>query len=133
MKQTAPAKNVFADRVYLFAGIWGLILCTPGVFGERWTSQNVPPPITHPEYFYGFTICAIAWQIMFVLMSRDAQRFRSLMPATIVEKFGYAAAIIALFAFHRIATWYFWLSMTDLVWGVLFIAAYRRTRTTARS
>ena len=61
------------------AGVYGLIVMAPNYFLERQISQNDPPPITHPEYFYGFVGVALAWQVAFLLISREPVRLRPLM------------------------------------------------------
>jgi len=39
---------------------------------EYYIGEQDPPPITHPEFFYGFVGVAVAWQMLFLLMSRDS-------------------------------------------------------------
>jgi len=43
----------FARRVYTVAGIYGLIVMLPQYFLEDRIGRDTPPPITHPEHFYG--------------------------------------------------------------------------------
>jgi hypothetical protein len=76
----------FAKRVYLGAGIYGLIFLLPLYFLEARTGRDYPPPITHPEYYYGFIGVAVAWQLVFLVMSRDPIRYRALMIPSMVEK-----------------------------------------------
>ena len=45
----------FARRLFLIAGIYGLIVLLPLYFLEEKTGRDYPPPITHPEHYYGFT------------------------------------------------------------------------------
>ena len=73
----------FARRVYTVAGIYGLIVMLPQYFMADRIGRDTPPPITHPEYFYGFIGVVVAWQIAFLVMARDPQRFRALMPVTV--------------------------------------------------
>jgi len=44
----------FARRVFLFAGVIGLLTLVPQYLMEARVGRDFPPPITHPEYFYGF-------------------------------------------------------------------------------
>ena len=76
----------FAKVVFLVAGIYGLIVLLPLYFMEEQTGRDYPPPITHPEYYYGFTGVAVAWQLAFLVMSREPVRYRPLMIPAIVEK-----------------------------------------------
>ena len=60
----------FAKLVFLIAGIYGLIALLPQYFLEGRIGQNSPPPITHPEFYYGFLGVTVAWQILFLVISR---------------------------------------------------------------
>lgn len=99
-------------------------------FMEDYMSKNFPPAITHPEYFYGFIIGTVAWQLAFLLISVDPRKFRALMPITFVEKV-YGIATLALFAQGRIPAEVFAAGAVDLVLGVLFVLAYLKTRNAA--
>jgi hypothetical protein len=118
----------FAKRVFLIAGIWGVLIIGLNFFNERSIALKDPPALTHPEYFYGFNAVAMAWQVLFLLLSRDPVRYRSLIPATWIEKFGYVVVVAILFALGRVSTFTFLFSVTDLVLGLLFVAAYFKTR-----
>jgi len=61
----------FAKYKYLIAGIYGILILVPQYFLETKTGIDYPPPITHPEYFYGFIGVAIVFQILFLVISRD--------------------------------------------------------------
>jgi hypothetical protein len=114
----------FSRLIFLIAGIWGVIILAPGYFGEKMINAQYPPAITHPEYFYGFFGAALAWQIAFLAIAADPMRLRPLIPAAIVEKLAYAAAITVLFISGRVATLMVVFGAVDLLLGVLFIAAY---------
>jgi hypothetical protein len=118
----------FAKRVYLIAGIWGVIIIGLNFLNERWIALNDPPPLTHPEYFYGFNAVAMAWQVLFLLLSRDPVRYRPLIPATWVEKFAYVIAIAVLYSVGRVSQFVLFFSFTDLLLGVLFVIAYFKTK-----
>lgn len=117
----------FARRVFLIAGIYGLIVMLPQYFMEARIGADYPPPITHPEYFYGFVGIVIAWQIAFLTIARDVVRFRPLMPAAILEKAVFAAAVPVLFLQDRVAAAALVFALIDVVLGALFIIAYRLT------
>jgi hypothetical protein len=61
---------IFARRLFLLAGIYGILVLAPQYFLEAKLGQDYPPPITHPEQFYGFIGVALAWQAAFLLISR---------------------------------------------------------------
>ena len=77
--------------------------CCRSIILEDRIGRDYPPPITHPEHFYGFVGVAVAWQIAFLIISRDVVRFRPLMLAAIVEKASFALPTFALFASGRVA------------------------------
>jgi len=117
----------FANNAFLAAGIYGLIVLLPQYFLEQRTGRDFPPPITHPEYFYGFIGVAVAWQIVFLLISRDPIRYRSLMLVAVVEKASFGLPAIALYLSGRLGTQMLVAGLIDLVLGVLFIVSYTRT------
>ena len=118
---------LFANRVFLIAAIYGLIVLVPQYFLEAKTGRDFPPAITHPEYYYGFIGVAIAWQIVFLIISRDPVRYRPIMLAAIVEKASFGFPAIALYLTGRLSGQMLVAGLLDLILGVLFIAAYRRT------
>jgi hypothetical protein len=116
----------FAKWAYRIAGIYGLLVVAPLLFLERVVSQTSPPAITHPEYYYGFAITGAAWQVAFLLISRDPQRFRALMPVTWLEKsWGFIA--VALYMENRISSQVLGLGLIDLLLGIFFVGAYFTT------
>jgi hypothetical protein len=119
---------LFAKRVYFWAGIWGLLVIVPGFFNESAVAQQQPPAITHPEYFYGFYTTALAFQVLFLLLARDPVRYRALMPACILEKFGFILACSILMALHRMPVLVFYFALADLIFGVLFVVAWMKTK-----
>jgi hypothetical protein len=76
----------FAKIVFKVAGIWGFLVLTPLYFLFDAIGRNVPPPITHPGFFYGFVGVALAWQVAFIVIATDPARFRPLMIPSILEK-----------------------------------------------
>src|SRR5262249_30637770 len=95
---------VFARRVFRIAGIYGLVAILPMYFLEDGIGRDMPPPITHPEYFYGFIGVALAWQLAFLVISRDPVRFRPMMLPSVVEKATFGVAAIWLWLAGRLAT-----------------------------
>jgi hypothetical protein len=117
----------FAKAVYLIAGIYGLIITAPLYFFEAQIGRDMPPAITHPEYFYGFLGAVLAWQVVFLIISRDPIRYRPLMLATLIEKFSYAIAVPILFSQGRVTGTILAFALIDLLLGILFVLAYVRT------
>jgi hypothetical protein len=117
----------FAKRVFLFAGVYGLVVLLPQYFFEAQIGRDYPPPITHPEHFYGFVGVAVAWQLAFLTISTDPIRYRPVMIAAIVEKLSFAVAAIFLFTGGRIPAIMFAFAMIDLLLAALFTVAFVRT------
>ena len=117
----------FAKTVFLVAGIYGLIVLVPQFFLERKIGVDTPPPITHPEFFYGFVCVAVAWQVLFLILSRDPITYRPMMVPAMLEKIGFPIAVIVLYLQGRVAPVIFIPASLDLVLLFLFIAAYRKT------
>jgi len=121
----------FAKWTYMAAGIYGLIALLPQYVLEEKIGRDFPPPITHPEHFYGFVGVAIAWQLAFLLISSDVRRYRPLMPVTVIEKLAFAIPVSVLFAQGRVPVEVLAFGMIDLVLGSLFLSAFFVTRANA--
>jgi len=117
----------FARAVFLVAGTYGLLVIAPMYFLETRIGRDLPPAITHPEYFYGFLGVTIAWQIVFLVLARDPLRYRAMILPSIVEKFGFGIPVIFLFMQHRIPLTVLSLGSVDWVLAALFVAAYITT------
>jgi len=118
----------FARRVYIVAGIYGLIVMLPQYFLEDRIGRDTPPQITHPEHFYGFIGVVVAWQIAFLVIASDPQRFRALMPVTVLEKLAFAVPVLLLWAKGRAGGTLLTFAGLDLLLGALFLASYLRTK-----
>lgn len=117
----------FATRVYRLAGIYGLIVLLPQYVLEAKNGRDYPPPITHPEYYYGFVGVAVAWQIAFLIISTDPVRYRPLMIAAMLEKATFFVAVVVLFTLGRVHLMMLGAASLDMVFGVLFAVAYAKT------
>jgi hypothetical protein len=118
----------FAKVLYLVAGIYGLAVLVPQYFLEEKNGRDFPPAITHPEYYYGFIGVAIAWQFVFLILSRDPVRYRPIMLAAVLEKASYGIATIILYLQGRAGPIILGTGMIDLVLGALFFVAYLQLR-----
>ena len=117
----------FAKVVFWVAGIWGLLIITPLYFMFDLMGQKDPPAITHPEFFYGFVGCALAWQFAFVVIAHDPIRFRPMILPSVVEKFTYGVAVVGLVMQGRTNHRDLVFAATDLMLGVLFVTAFLKT------
>jgi len=118
----------FARIVFLIAGVYGLLALLPLYFMENQTGRDYPPPITHPEYYYGFIGVGVAWQLVFVVMSRDPVRYRSLMLPAIVEKWSFLIPVILLYLQQRVSSVILGAASIDGILGVLFLISYLTCR-----
>ena len=118
----------FARRVFGAAGIYGLLVMAPQYFLEERIGRDAPPPITHPEYFYGFVGLALVWQLAFLLIASDPERYRPLMPIAVLEKLAFGLPVLLLSANNRVTSQVLAFGMLDLLLGVLFTVAYLRLR-----
>ena len=118
----------FAKWVFLLAGIYGVLIVTPQFFLEERISRDYPPAITHPEYFYGFAGVALAWQVAFIIISRDPVRYRPIMLAGVLEKATFGFATLALFLEERLHASMLAFGLIDLMLGTLFIVAWLLVR-----
>ncbi|HET6977023.1 MAG TPA: hypothetical protein VFI24_11910 [Pyrinomonadaceae bacterium] len=117
----------FAKIVFLVAGIYGLIVLAPQFFLEAKIGTDTPPPITHPEYFYGFICVAVAWQVLFLVLSRDPVRYRPMMIPAMLEKIGFPIACVILYLEGRLAPMIFVPASADVILLILFFVSYQKT------
>jgi hypothetical protein len=118
----------FAKVVFWVAGIWGVVVIAPLYFMFGLIGEKDPPAITHPGFYYGFVGCALAWQLAFLFIGANPVRLRVMMIPSMVEKFTYGIAVVALVMQGRTNQRDLVFAATDLTLGVLFVAAYLRTR-----
>jgi hypothetical protein len=117
----------FAKRVFLFAGIYGLLVLAPQYFLEAKTGRDFPPAITHPEFYYGFVGVALAFQVVFLIIARDPARYRAMMIPSVLEKATFGVAAAVLYLQGRLPAFTLGFAALDLVLGALFVVAYAKT------
>lgn len=121
----------FARQVFLWAGIIGMIEIVPMLFLEEKVGSSLPPAITHPEFYYGFVVVAFSWQIAFLIISRDPERYVPLMPALFLEKLLYPIVVAVLYVQGRASAQLFPGPIIDLIWLALFVSIWIKLRQTA--
>jgi hypothetical protein len=119
---------IFARRLFRIAGLYGFAVLLPQYLLAERIGRDYPPAITHPEYFYGFVGVALAWQVVFLLIAQDPRRYRPLLPVAVLEKAAFGIPVLALFAQQRVSSAMLAAGLIDLVWGALFLVAYRQMR-----
>ena len=115
---------LFARRVFHIAGIYGLAVLLPQYFMEQRLGQDFPPPLNHPEHFYGFLGVAAAWQVAFLIIARDPVRYRLVMIPGMLEKASFGVATAVLFLQSRVPRTILAFGIVDLLWAAVFLAAF---------
>ncbi len=122
----------FARISYALAAAYGIIFLLPLYFLVDKIGRDAPPPVTHPEFYYGFLGVAFLWQFVFILIAKDPLRYRALMPIAILEKFVYTVPVLLLYSAGRVHPNIVGPALVDPIFGVLFIIAYFRLAPIAR-
>lgn len=120
--------QTFARRVFRIAGIFGLAVLLPQYFLEERLGRDFPPPLNHPEHFYGFIGVAAAWQVAFLIIARDPARYRLIMIPSVLEKLAFGGAAVVLYLQQRLASTVLAFGLVDLIWAALFAVAFMKTR-----
>jgi len=118
----------FAKIVFWVAAIWGFISLPPLYFLFDTIGRQSPPPITHPDFYYGFVGVTLAWQVAFAVMASDPVRFRPLMIPAVLEKFTFVGALAVLYLQNRVAASQLLFAGIDTVLGILFLVSFAKTR-----
>lgn len=118
----------FARIVFWTAGIWGVLVLTPLYFIYDFVGRQDPPPLNHPQLYYGFVGAGLAWQFAFMVIGSDPLRFRRMMIPALVEKFVYVLTIIVLVLTGKLAPQQLVIPAPDALLGMLFAIAFMKTR-----
>jgi len=121
----------FARIVFRVAGVYGVLVITPLYFLFDRIGRENPPPITHPAFYYGFVGVALAWQLAFLVISTEPARYRLVMLPSIFEKVSVGGAIVVLVLQGRTAPTDLVFGSIDLLFGLLFLLAFFKTRAVA--
>ncbi|MGD9588785.1 MAG: hypothetical protein AB7Q37_03100 [Pyrinomonadaceae bacterium] len=116
----------FTRYTFLIAGVYGLLVLVPQYFLESQIGADNPPGITHPEFFYGFIGVAAAFQLVFILIGTDPVKYRAMIIPSIVEKFSFVVAILALLLAGRASGPILIGAAIDGLLGVLFAFCWFR-------
>src|SRR3954464_5338641 len=92
----------FARIVYWIPAADGFVSLLPLYFLLDRVGRDAPPPVTHPEFYYGFLGVTFLWQVVFIVIAREPLRYRSLIPITIFEKFVYTVPVVLLYLNGRV-------------------------------
>jgi hypothetical protein len=123
----------FAKWVFLLAGCIGVLMLLPAYFLEDQFGRDYPPPINHPELYYGFFGVGLSWQFMFLVIGTDPVRFRRAMIPAMLEKASFVLAVPVLYVLERIGITWVGFALFDGTWLVLFVIAYLQTPAKAQA
>lgn len=118
----------FAKAVFWIAGAFGVLVLAPLYFMFDMVGRQDPPPITHPQFYFGFAGVGLVWQVAFFVIATDPARFRPMMIPAVLEKVSYTGALLVLYMQGRITPVQAATGIPDAILGVLFVAAFLKTR-----
>jgi hypothetical protein len=87
----------FARNFCYWAGWYGILTHTPLLFMEAKFGSKQPPPVNHPELYYGYIAVALSWQVAFLMLSRDPLAHRAFLVPAGLEKLAFATAGLWLY------------------------------------
>jgi len=111
-----------AKWIFRVAGVFGLLVTVPLVFGESMMG------VKQPEFYYGFVFLNICWQIVYLYLSSDPLRYRPIMLPAVLAKASGIGALIWLFLQDRISGQWVAAAAVDAAFAVLFLVAFGATR-----
>ena len=114
----------FARITFIAAGTIGILVLIPLYFQLEKMGTDSPPAITHPEYYYGFVGVALAFQLVFIIISTDPWKYRPLMLAAIFEKLAFVVPTFYLYSQGSPLGTIIIGALLDLMWAILFVASY---------
>src|SRR5580658_6721999 len=117
----------FAKIVFWCGGAFGVLLLTPLYFMFNLAGRLDPPPITHPQFYYGFVGIALVWQFVYMTIASDPVRFRPMMILSVLAKGSYVGALLVLYLQHRVSPLQAATGLPDALLMALFVAAFRKT------
>ena len=117
----------FARVVFVGAGIWGIAILTPLYFLFDTIGSQHASPITYPQFYYGFTGVAMAWQFAFLVIGSDPLRFRLMMIPSMAEKLIYGLTMGILYGQGRMTVAELLPVFPDLLICALFAVAFAKT------
>jgi hypothetical protein len=117
---------IFDRLVFRIAGFYGIAVLMPFYFMEKDPRAVPDPPLTHPEFYYGFLGVALAFQVVFFIIAADPVKYRLLMVPSALEKFSFAGALVALHVQGRFPQPMLTAGVIDLVLGCLFLYCFLR-------
>jgi hypothetical protein len=91
---------------------------------EGYIARTMPPPINHPEFFYGFFCLALASQGLYFLIANDVLRFRPVILVGAAAKLSFAASAFLLYGQGRTPAQFLIGPVIDVLIAALFLWVY---------
>lgn len=123
----SKALPTWISKYFIITGVYGVLVLFPHYFFEIQLGIDQPPPVTHPEFYYGFVGVALVFQFIFFVIAKDPIRFRPIMPFCILEKLSFSLAVYTLFYQSRVPSLLMLPATLDLLFGAGFFIAYKKT------
>lgn len=117
-----------AKWIFRVAGIFGLLVMAPMIFAEKAIEQMMPPAVNHPEFFYGFVLLNVCWQIMYLFLATDPVRYRPMMIPAFLAKATGVVALTWLSLQGRISSQWTVTIIMDGTFALLFLVAFWASR-----
>jgi len=111
--------NHFPRRMFRWAALYGAVVLLP--------MYLAPLPQRGAEVLLGFIGLALVFQGWFWMIGSDPAKYRALMPLAVAEKLVFAVPALALFAQGRVEAPLAAFAGIDLLLGLGFWLAWRRT------
>jgi len=107
-----------AKRIFLIAGVFGLLMTVPLVFAEKFMN------VQQPEFYYGFVFLNICFQVVYLIISTSPVRFRPIMIPAFLAKASGAAALVWIYFAKSLSIPWIAIGAIDGVFAVLFLLGY---------
>ncbi len=114
----------FTKLIFRIAGTFGLLVMLPMIFAEKAIDQMMPPAVNHPEFFYGFVLLNMCWQILYLFLAADPIRYRPMMIPSFLAKATGVVALTWLMLQGRISGQWIVTIFLDGTFAILFMIAF---------
>jgi hypothetical protein len=111
--------SAFPSRMFRWAAIYGVLVLVP--------LYLMPLPVRGAEVQLGFTGLALVFQWVFWIIGGNPAKYRALMLPAVAEKLVFGVPALVLFALGRAATPVAVFAAIDVLLGLGFWLAWRRT------
>jgi hypothetical protein len=119
------ARPKFATTAFRWAGLYGLFIMAPLYFLRSRSLPDASAPAS--AIYFGFVGVVIGFQILFLIISTDPQRYRGAMLPAMIDKLAFAAPVFFLKAAGEAVDSFLPFALIDVLLLALFVVAFRRT------